>query len=83
MAIVSKPVLGAGGSAAQVGGLGLPLWVGIIAGMAVAALLGLVVAVPALRLRADYLAIVTIAMSEIVRFTLLSSTFQTFYLFGR
>ncbi|MEF8818443.1 MAG: branched-chain amino acid ABC transporter permease [Haloferacaceae archaeon] len=83
MAIVSKPVAGAGGSAAQVGGLGLPLWVGIIAGMVVAALLGLVVALPALRLRADYLAIVTIAMSEIVRFTLLSSTFQTFTLFGR
>jgi branched-chain amino acid transport system permease protein len=83
MAIVSKPVLGAGGSAAQVGGLGLPLWVGIVAGMVVAALLGLVVALPALRLRADYLAIVTIAMSEIVRFTLLSSTFQTFSLFGR
>ena len=83
MAIVSKPVAGAGGSAAQVGGLGLPLWVGIVAGMVVAALLGLVVALPALRLRADYLAIVTIAMSEIVRFTLLSSTFQTFTLFGR
>jgi branched-chain amino acid transport system permease protein len=83
MAIVSKPVFGAGGSAAQVGGLGLPLWVGIVAGMVMAALLGLVVALPALRLRADYLAIVTIAMSEIVRFTLLSSTFQTFTLFGR
>jgi branched-chain amino acid transport system permease protein len=76
-AVVSKPVLGSGG-AAQVGGLGLPLWVGVLAGMTAAAVLGLVVALPALRLRADYLAIVTIAMSEIVRFTLLSSTFQTF-----
>ena len=83
MALVSKPVLGSGGSAAQVGGLGLPIWVGMIAGMAAAALLGLVVALPALRLRADYLAIVTIAMSEIVRFTLLSRTFQSFGLFGR
>jgi branched-chain amino acid transport system permease protein len=34
-------------------------------------------------LRADYLAIVTIAMSEIVRFTFLSSQFQQFQLFGR
>jgi branched-chain amino acid transport system permease protein len=34
-------------------------------------------------LRADYLAIVTIAMSEIVRFTFLSSQFQRFQLFGR
>ena len=82
MAVVSKPVLGSGG-AAQVGGLGLPIWVGILAGTVAAALLGLVVALPALRLRADYLAIVTIAMSEIVRFTLLSSTFQSFELFGR
>ncbi|MFB6108757.1 MAG: branched-chain amino acid ABC transporter permease [Haloplanus sp.] len=81
MALVSKPVYGTGG-AAQVGGLGLPLWVGILAGMAAAALLGFVVALPALRLRADYLAIVTIAMSEIVRFTFLSGTFQQFSLAG-
>ncbi|WP_251330520.1 branched-chain amino acid ABC transporter permease [Haloplanus pelagicus] len=77
MAFVSKPLYGSGG-AAQVGGLGLPIPVGILAGMAAAALLGFVVALPALRLRADYLAIVTIAMSEIVRFTFLSSTFQRF-----
>jgi len=77
MAFVSKPLYGSGG-AAQVGGLGLPIPVGIVAGMATAAILGLVVALPALRLRADYLAIVTIAMSEIVRFTFLSSTFQRF-----
>jgi branched-chain amino acid transport system permease protein len=77
MAFVSKPLYGSGG-AAQVGGLGLPIPVGIVAGMIAAAILGLVVALPALRLRADYLAIVTIAMSEIVRFTFLSSTFQRF-----
>jgi len=77
MAFVSKPLYGSGG-AAQVGGLGLPIPVGILAGMIAAALLGLLVALPALRLRADYLAIVTIAMSEIVRFTFLSSTFQRF-----
>ncbi|GAB6861343.1 branched-chain amino acid ABC transporter permease [Haloplanus litoreus] len=77
MAFVSKPLYGSGG-AAQVGGLGLPIPIGILAGMVAAALLGFVVALPALRLRADYLAIVTIAMSEIVRFSLLSSTFQQF-----
>jgi branched-chain amino acid transport system permease protein len=77
MALVSKPVYQPG-SAAQVGGLGLPIWVGMVAGMVAAALLGLLVALPALRLRADYLAIVTIAMSEIVRFSLLSDTFQAF-----
>ncbi|WP_152041772.1 branched-chain amino acid ABC transporter permease [Salinigranum salinum] len=82
MALFSKPIYQPG-SAAQVGGLGLPLIVGIVAGMTAAALLGLVVALPALRLRADYLAIVTIAMSEIVRFSFLSSQFQQFQLFGR
>jgi branched-chain amino acid transport system permease protein len=81
MALVSKPLYESGG-AAQVGGLGLPLVVGIIAGMVAAALLGLVIALPALRLRADYLAIVTIAMSEIVRFSFLSGDLQQFQLFG-
>ncbi|ELZ94230.1 ABC-type branched-chain amino acid transport system, permease protein II [Haloferax mucosum ATCC BAA-1512] len=81
MALVSKPVFVPGG-AAQVGGLGLPLWVGILAGMLAAALLGLVVALPALRLRADYLAIVTIAMSEIVRFSFLSGELQQFSVLG-
>ncbi|MFB6281028.1 MAG: branched-chain amino acid ABC transporter permease [Haloferacaceae archaeon] len=79
MAIVSKAVYTPGG-AAQVGGLGAPIWAGMLAGTAAAALLGLVVALPALRLRADYLAIVTIAMSEIVRFTLLSNAFESFRL---
>lgn len=80
MAIVSKPV-GTGG-ASQISGLGLPLPIGILAGVLAAALLGLVVALPALRLRADYLAIVTIAMSEIVRFIFMSGKFQNFVLFG-
>ncbi|MFC5279292.1 branched-chain amino acid ABC transporter permease [Halorubrum rubrum] len=74
-ALVSKPPVAEGG-AAQVGGLGLPLVVGVVAGVAVAALFGLLVALPALRLRADYLAIVTVAFSEIVRFTMMSRTFQ-------
>lgn len=81
MAMVSKPIAGQGG-AASVGGLGLPIWVGILAGMAAAALLGFIVALPALKLRADYLAIVTIAFSEIVRFGYLSGTFQNITLFG-
>lgn len=45
----------------------LPFWVGIIVAMAGAVLLALVLGVPTLRLRADYLAIVTIAASEILR----------------
>ncbi|WP_227354070.1 branched-chain amino acid ABC transporter permease [Haladaptatus salinisoli] len=83
MAIVSKPAASASAGAATVSGLGLPLWVGVIAGMLAAALLGLLVALPALRLRADYLAIVTIAMSEIVRFTVMSNKFQEVNVFGK
>ena len=63
-------------------GLGLPLWVGIIGGMLAAALVGAVTALPALRLRADYLAIVTVALSEIIRLTLLSTKFESFTLFA-
>jgi len=45
----------------------MPLPVGIAAGMAAALVLALVLGVPTLRLRADYLAIVTIAAAEILR----------------
>jgi len=74
-AIISKePLLAV--ETGRAGGFGLPLWMGIIGGVLAAAILGGIVALPALRLRADYLAIVTIAMSEIVRFTLLESSFE-------
>ncbi|MDG5777680.1 branched-chain amino acid ABC transporter permease [Haloarculaceae archaeon H-GB2-1] len=84
MLMVSKPPVDPSSAAAasQIGGLGLPVIVGILAGVIAAALLGFVVALPALRLRADYLAITTIAMSEIVRFIFLSSSFQEFSVFG-
>jgi neutral amino acid transport system permease protein len=45
----------------------LPFWLGIIVGMLGAVVLALVLGIPTLRLRADYLAIVTIATSEILR----------------
>jgi neutral amino acid transport system permease protein len=45
----------------------LPFWVGLIVAMLAAVLLALVLGVPTLRLRADYLAIATIATSEILR----------------
>ncbi|MFB6126074.1 MAG: branched-chain amino acid ABC transporter permease [Halolamina sp.] len=81
MAIVSKPATAS--ASGRLAGLGLPLWAGIIAGTAAAGLLGLVVAGPALRLRADYLAIVTVATSEMVRFSLLSSTLESVTVGGR
>ncbi|MGK2880146.1 MAG: branched-chain amino acid ABC transporter permease [Mycobacterium sp.] len=44
-----------------------PLWVGILVGLAAAGLLAVVLGIPTLRLRADYLAIVTIAAAEVLR----------------
>jgi branched-chain amino acid transport system permease protein len=49
------------------GGLGLPLPIGFLAAMAVSAALALVVGLITLNLRADYLAIATIGIGEIVR----------------
>ena len=46
---------------------GLPLPIAVLLGMVAAALLGLLLGLPTLRLRGDYLAIVTIAAAEIFR----------------
>jgi len=51
--------------------------------MVAAALVGGITALPALRLRADYLAIVTLALSEIIRLLYNSTTFQSFSIGGR
>jgi len=59
--------VGAYGLAVAMVQLDLPLPVGIALGMIAALLLALVLGVPTLRLRADYLAIVTIAAAEILR----------------
>jgi branched-chain amino acid transport system permease protein len=63
-------------------GLGLPLPVGILGGILAATLLGTLSALPALRLRGDYLAIVTLAFAEIVRRALRSDALREFTLFG-
>ncbi|MDP9408144.1 MAG: branched-chain amino acid ABC transporter permease [Actinomycetota bacterium] len=47
--------------------LGLPFGVSVLLGLALAVLLALLLGIPTLRLRADYLAIVTIASSEVIR----------------
>ena len=47
---------------------GVQLWLASLAAIGVAMLFGVVLGLPTLRLRADYLAIATIAFSEIVRY---------------
>jgi branched-chain amino acid transport system permease protein len=55
------------GLAIMVSTFGLSLWLGVLTGLAGAVVLALLLGAPTLRLRADYLAIVTIAAAEIVR----------------
>ncbi len=49
---------------------GVPLFLSVLAGIALAGIMGALLGVPTLRLREDYLAITTIGFSEIVRFIL-------------
>jgi neutral amino acid transport system permease protein len=56
---------------------GVPLLVATIAGACVAALLGLLIGLSTLRLREDYLAIVTIGVSEVIRLIALNEEWLT------
>jgi len=71
---VAFVAVGAYSLAITVSTVGLPLIVGVPIGLALAAVLALLLGIPTLRLRADYLAIVTIAASEIIRLTVRSVT---------
>jgi len=72
---VASGLVGAYGAAISVD-RGLPLWVGVIIGLLAAALLGLLLGLPTLRLRADYLAIATISAAEIIRVVINSARLQ-------
>lgn len=54
----------------------LSLWLSILVAIIVATILALLLGIPTLRLRADYLAIVTIAASELFRLTVRSIAFK-------
>lgn len=69
---VASMAVGAYGLAITVD-LGGPMWLGLIMGVLAALVLALILGVPTLRLRADYLAIVTIAAGEILRLTVRST----------
>jgi neutral amino acid transport system permease protein len=68
--------VGAYGMAVTVATFGLSFWLGIAIGIGLAVILALLLGVPTLRLRADYLAIVTIAAAEIVRLIARSVTLE-------
>ncbi|GAA0803922.1 branched-chain amino acid ABC transporter permease [Spirilliplanes yamanashiensis] len=62
------------GMAITVTTFGQPFWLGILVGLGGVVVLALLLGIPTLRLRADYLAIVTIAAAEIVRLLFRSVT---------
>jgi branched-chain amino acid transport system permease protein len=59
-------VFGGTGVPTGVGGIHISIWLVLIAGALLAALAGVVIGLPTLRLRGDYLAIVTLGFGEIV-----------------
>src|SRR5262245_3230933 len=61
-------LVGAYGVAVSVATFHTPLLVGVVVGIAMSILLALLLGIPTLRLRADYLAITTIAAGEILRY---------------
>ncbi|MCB1003722.1 MAG: branched-chain amino acid ABC transporter permease [Acidimicrobiales bacterium] len=75
---VGFAAVGAYGIAVSVTYFGWSLWVGLGVGLAASVVLALLLGLPTLRLRADYLAIVTIAASEIIRLVARSVTFNDY-----
>ena len=67
--------LGAYGYAIASLTFGAPVWAALLTGIGASIVFALVLGVPTLRLRADYLAIVTIAAAEIVRLLFTTNTF--------
>jgi branched-chain amino acid transport system permease protein len=67
--------IGAYGYVISVLSFGLPWWAGMLVGVGGAVVFAIILGVPTLRLRGDYLAIVTIAAAEIVRLLFLTTAF--------
>lgn len=67
--------VGAYTSAVVTAKLGLPFIVGLIAAAICAALAGIIIGIPTLRLKGDYLAIATLGFGEIVRIVILNNEY--------
>jgi len=76
MGIAGFMAIGAYGYAISSLTFGFPWWLAIIVGLVAAAVFALILGVPTLRLRGDYLAIVTIAAAEVVRLLFLTTAFD-------
>jgi ABC-type branched-subunit amino acid transport system permease subunit len=70
--------VGAYGMGVSIASFDLPLLPALLVGVVAAGILALVLGIPTLRLRADYLAIVTIAAAEVLRL-FFSATFKDYF----
>ena len=77
MGIAGFMAVGAYGYAISILSFGLPWWAGALIGLAAAAIFALILGIPTLRLRGDYLAIVTIAAAEVLRLMFLTTAFDS------
>lgn len=77
MGIAGFMAIGAYGYAISILQFGAPWWVGVIVGLLGSVVFSLILGIPTLRLRGDYLAIVTIAAAEVVRLLFLTSAFDS------
>ena len=68
--------LGAYGYAISTLSFGFPVWASVLVGIGASVIFALILGIPTLRLRADYLAIVTIAAAEILRLIFTTNTFD-------
>jgi branched-chain amino acid transport system permease protein len=76
MGIAGFMAVGAYGYAISVLTFGLEWWAAALVGLVASAVFALILGIPTLRLRGDYLAIVTIAAAEVVRLLFLTSAFD-------
>lgn len=68
--------VGGYGYAISILSFGVPWWIGMLIGLIAGAGFALILGIPTLRLRADYLAIATIAAAEVVRLLFLTELFK-------
>lgn len=78
MGVAGFMAIGAYGFAISILTFNLSWWLAALIGLLAAVAFALVMGIPTLRLRGDYLAIVTIAAAEVLRLLFLTSTWRTY-----
>ncbi len=78
MGIAGFMAIGAYGYAISILTFGFPWWAGILVGIVGSVIFALILGIPTLRLRGDYLAIVTIAAAEVLRLLFLTASFDEY-----